>query len=68
MYINLYHDAISERLNKIISRGLEDQEDVTVLHWIIQVKVMRVELDALQSCFFKETLRVPKVDVYDNFL
>ena len=36
MYIDLYHEAISQRLSRIISNGLEDQEDVTVLQWIIQ--------------------------------
>jgi exocyst complex component 3 len=36
MYINIYHEAISQRLSGIISNGLEDQEDVTVLQWIIQ--------------------------------
>ena len=36
MYIYLYHEAISQRLSRIISNGLEDQEDVTILHWIIQ--------------------------------
>jgi len=35
-YIELYHDAISQRLIGIVSNGLKDQEDVTVLHWIIK--------------------------------
>ena len=36
MYIDLYHEAISQRLIGIVSNGLEDQEDVTVLQWIIK--------------------------------
>ena len=36
MYIDLYHEAISQKLSRIISNGLEDQEDVTVLQWTIQ--------------------------------
>ena len=36
MYVDLYHEAISQKLSRIISNGLEDQEDVTVLQWTIQ--------------------------------
>ena len=35
-YIELYHEAISQRLIGIVSNGLKDQEDVTVLQWIIK--------------------------------
>jgi len=35
-FIDLYHEALSQRLNEIISLGLQDQEYVTVLQWIIQ--------------------------------
>ena len=32
----MYHEALSNRLKEIISLGLQDQEYVTVLNWIIQ--------------------------------
>ena len=35
-FIDLYHEALSNRLKEIISHGLQDQEYVTVLNWIIQ--------------------------------
>ena len=35
-FVGLYHEALSQRLNEIISFGLQDQEYVTVLTWIIQ--------------------------------
>ena len=35
-FIELYHEALSKRLNEIIGLGLQDQEYVTVLNWIIQ--------------------------------
>ena len=35
-FIDLYHEALSNRLKEIINLGLQDQEYVTVLNWIIQ--------------------------------
>ena len=35
-FVGLYQEALSQRLNEIISFGLQDQEYVTVLTWIIQ--------------------------------
>lgn len=35
-FVGLYQEALSLRLNEIISFGLQDQEYVTVLTWIIQ--------------------------------
>ncbi len=35
-FIELYQEALSKRLQEIISLGLQDQEYVTILNWIIQ--------------------------------
>ena len=35
-FINLYNEALTNRLNEIIVMGLKDQEYVSILSWIIQ--------------------------------
>ena len=35
-FIKIYNDALTNRLNEIITLGLQDQEFVTMLGWIIQ--------------------------------
>ena len=35
-YINLYREAISNRLEEIIEQGLQNQEHVTILNWATQ--------------------------------
>lgn len=65
IFLDLYHQALSNRLKEIISLGLQDQEYVTMLNWIIATYpgedlmsswTLKIDADLIKPLLDQETI------------